>query len=238
MTKQNSAPKFIQGLPRQLLTEYLGSTFLMIAAIAPTIFFYQVLDSHIAVAIMANAIAVAFVLYALIELFGNISGAHFNPVVTMVMAFERKFGAAKFIFFTLVQIIGGITGLILTHLMFYNEVGGLLFISTVARNDYIYFGEIIGTFILIFAILALVKQKNSRTPQIIGFLVGGLIMATSSTMFANPMVTIARMLTNSIVGIRPFDGLMFIVMQFAGGLLAYVVYRIMFSKRNSETEEI
>jgi len=219
---------------KELLAEFLGSTFLMIAAVSPMILFYQVLESHIGVALFANALTVAFVIYALIEMFGNISGAHFNPVVTMVMAFERKIGALKSLMFILFQIAGGIAGTILTHLMFYGEVGGLMFVSNVVRSDYIYFAEIIGTFILVFAILVLVKQKSAKISSVIGLLVGGMVMATSSTMFANPQVTIARMLTNSVVGIRPLDGLMFIAMQIIGALLAYAVYRIMFSEKEEQ----
>ena len=225
----------------ELLAEFLGSMFLVIAAISPMILFVDVLESHIGVALIANALAVAFVLYALIEIFGNVSGAYFNPVVAIVMAFEKKCGgmgctsrrciALKTLLFIPIQIIGGIAGIALTHLMFYGEVGGLLFVSDIVRSDYTYFAEIIGTFILVFAILALAKTKSSRLPLIIGLLVGGQIMATSSTMFANPQVTIARMFTNSIAGIRPFDGLIFIVMQLIGALLAYAVYKLIFSKK-------
>jgi len=225
----------------ELLAEFIGSMFLVMAAVSPMILFVEVLETHIGVALIANALAVAFVLYALIEIFGNVSGAYFNPVVAIVMAFERKCGgmccisrrciALKTLLFIPIQIIGGVAGIVLTHLMFYGEVGGLLFVSDIVRNDYIYFGEIIGTFILVFAILALVKTKSSRIPLIIGLLVGGQIMATSSTMFANPQVTIARMFTNSIAGIRPFDGLIFIAMQLIGALLAYAVYKLIFSKK-------
>jgi len=217
----------------ELLSEFLGSMFLMIAAISPMILFYSVLEAQKGVALIANALAVALVLYALIEIFGGISGAHFNPVVTMVMAFEKKIGAAKSLLFVLIQILGGIAGIMLTHLMFFNEIGGLLFISDITRSDYIYFAEIIGTFILVFAILMLVKQKSNKIPGVVGFLVGSQIMATSSTMFANPQVTIARMLTNSVAGIRPIDGLVFISMQLIGALLAYAVYKLIFSRREA-----
>ena len=217
----------------ELLSEFLGSMFLMIAAISPMILFYSVLEAQKGVALIANALAVALVLYALIEIFGGISGAHFNPVVTMVMAFEKKIGAAKALLFVLIQILGGIAGIMLTHLMFFNEIGGLLFISDITRSDYIYFAEIIGTFILVFAILMLVKQKSNKIPGVVGFLVGSQIMATSSTMFANPQVTIARMLTNSVAGIRPIDGLVFISMQLIGALLAYAVYKLIFSRREA-----
>jgi len=214
-----------------LLAEFLGSMFLVMAAISPMILFYSVLEAQNGIALVANAIAVAFVLFALIEMFGSISGAHFNPVVTIVMAFEKKIGALKATLFIIFQIIGGIAGTILSQLMFFREVGVLVSVSETARNDFVFFGEIFGTFILLLAILLLAKAKSNKTAIVIGFLVGGQILATSSTMFANPQVTIARMFTNSVAGIMPLDGLIFIAMQFIGAMLAYVVYRLAFSKK-------
>jgi len=210
----------------ELLSEFLGSMFLVMAAISSIILFTVVLDSHISVAIVANAIAVAFVLCALIEMFGPISGAHFNPVVTVVMAINKGIAAGKAALFIIVQVAGGIVGTVFSHLMFYEEMGGVLFVSDKVRNGHVYFGEVVGTFILVLAILVLVELKSARIPIVIGLLVGGQLMSTSSTMFANPQVTIARVFTSSISGIRPFDALIFIIMQFIGGFLAYAVYRI------------
>jgi glycerol uptake facilitator-like aquaporin len=217
----------------ELCAEFFGSMFLVIAAISPMILFVSVLESSVSVAVLANAVAVAFVLCALIEMFGSISGAHFNPIVTMVMVLEKKVSTTKATLFVLFQIIGGLAGTALTHLMFKNEVGGVYTISDKVRSDYIYTAEIIGSFILVLAILMLVNNNSNKISIIIGLLVGGQIMATSSTMFANPQVTIARMFTDSAAGIRPIDGLVFIAMQIIGALLAYAVYRLMFSKIES-----
>jgi len=214
----------------ELLAEFIGSMLLVMAAISSIILFTVVLDSHISVAIVANAIAVAFVLSTLIEMFGPISGAHFNPVVTVVMMIHKNITAGKAVMFIIVQIIGGVLGTIFTHLMFYDHMGGVFFVSDKVRGGHIYFGEVVGTFILVLAILVLVKVKSSKISIIIGLLVGGQLMSTSSTMFANPQVTIARIFTSSISGIRPIDAMVFIVMQFVGGLLAYAVYRLMFLK--------
>lgn len=214
----------------QLSAEFIGSTILMIAAVSPIILFAEVLESHIGVALVANAIAVAWVLFALIEMFRPISGAHFNPAVTLAMLLDKKISGLKAAMYILMQVLGGILGMIMAHIMFYDEVGGLFFISQVERGDFNYFSEVIGTFILVFAILLLVKIKSSKIPIVVSLLVGGLVMSTSSTMFANPQVTIARMFTSSIVGIRFTDGLVFIVMQFLGATLAYLVYKLVFSK--------
>jgi glycerol uptake facilitator-like aquaporin len=216
----------------ELTAEFSGSMFLVTAAISPIILFTEVLESHIGIALIANAIAVAFVLGTLIEMFAPVSGAHFNPVVTFVMLIDKKITALKAAAYITVQIIGGVLGTVLTHLMFYNETGGFIFVSENTRT--VYFSEVIGTFILVFAILLLVKVKSNKLSIFVGLLVGGQIMSTSSTMFANPQVTIARIFTNSASGIRPFDAMIFIAMQFIGGLFAYAVYRFMFPKSNKE----
>jgi len=215
-------------LCKELMAEFLGSAFLVMAAISPMIFFTYVLGADKGVALIANALAVAFVLFALIEIFGPVSGAHFNPVVTMVMLLEKKIHAPKAAMYVLFQFAGGIMGTVLSHLMFLGEVGGVLFVADTPRSGHVFFGEIFGTFILVLAILMLVKAGSSKIAIIIGLLVGGQIMATSSTMFANPQVTVARMFAGTSVGIRPADGLAFVVMQVVGALVAYGVYRLFF----------
>ena len=221
----------------EIVAEFLGSMFLVMAAISSMVLFTNVFESNKAMAVLANAVSVAFVLIALIEMFGRVSGAHFNPVVTAVMLFEKQIGKSKATLFIIFQIIGGITGTALTHLMFLDEFGGMLAVSNNIRNDYVYFSEVFGTFILVLAILMLVKTKSNKISIIVGLLVGGQLLATSSTMFANPQVTIARMFTSSVSGIRPMDGLIFIAMQIIGSLLAYAVYKLIFSKNDYITEE-
>lgn len=214
-----------KAVSRALIAEFLGSMFLVMAAISPVILFTHIFDAPKGVTILANAVAVAFVLCALIEIFGSISGAHFNPVVTMVMLFEKKIEAAKAALYLVAQFVGGIVGITFSHLMFFEDIGYLFAASENSRSGYVFFSEIFGTFILVLAILLLVKAKSSKVSIIIGLLVGGQIMSTSSTMFANPQVTVARMLTNTPPGIRPLDGVVFIAMQIIGALLAYAVYK-------------
>jgi len=205
--------------------------FLVMAAVSPMILFANVLESGYGIALIANALAVAFVLCALIEIFGPVSGAHFNPLVTMMMVFEKKIRIAKAAAFVLCQFAGGIAGTAASRIMFFHEAGAVLAISQNVRNEYVFFGEVFGTFILVLAVLMLAKAGSTKTPIVIGFLVGGQAMATSSTMFANPQVTVARMLTTTPAGIRPADGAVFIIVQFSGALLAYAMYRILKEKR-------
>ena len=226
-----------QALLGELVAEFLGSMFLVMAAVASMIMFAEIFEATKAVAVLANAIAVAFVLCALIEMFGGVSGAHFNPVVTMVMLLEKKLMATKAALFMLFQFVGGVVGTALSHLMFLDDVGSILAVSDNVRNDYVFFGEIFGTFILVLAILLLVKAGSNKISIIVGLLVGGQLMSTSSTMFANPQVTVARMFTDTVSGIRPIDGVIFIAMQIIGALLAYTVYRLVFANKTHETEE-
>ena len=226
-----------QDFVSELGAEFIGSMFLVMTAISSMVMFTAVFDAPKSVAVLANAISVALVLIVLIEIFGPFSGAHFNPIVTMIMTLEKKIGVAKVALFMLFQFAGGIAGATLSHLMFFDRVGSLLATSDNVRNDYVYFGEIFGTFILVLAILLLVKIGSKKISIIVGLLVGGQLLATSSTMFANPQVTLARMFSPTASGIRPFDALVFIAMQVIGALLAYGVYRLVFAKKKLEEEE-
>ena len=225
-----------QGTIRELLAEFIGSMFLLTVVNGVAIMFSSHLDGDSMNVILTSAIAVPAILFVIIELFGPISGAHFNPVVTMVMFFEKQITAIKSIQYILAQLLGGIVGIMVSHLMFYHESDGLLFISEVARPDFNYFSEGIGTFMLVFAVLALTKTKSDKATFVIPLLVGGNILATSSTMFANPQVTLARMFTNSVAGVRPVDGLAFIAMQVIGAILAYIVYKLLFKRRTEDIQ--
>jgi len=210
----------------ELIAELLGSMFLVMAAISPIILFRSVLHSSIEIAVIADALAVGFVLCALIEIFGPISGAHFNPAVTFAMLLSKKIELAKAGLFVVFQIIGGLLGTLASHLMFFNQVRKIVAVSVIERSNYVFCAEVFGTFILVLAIFLLVKAGSTKLPIIIGLLVGGQLMATSSTMFANPQVTIARMFTYSDAGIRPIDGLVFIAMQLIGAFLAVMVNKL------------
>jgi glycerol uptake facilitator-like aquaporin len=209
----------------ELMAEFLGSMFLTMAAITPMILFPNILESSIGLAVIADGLVVAFVLFALIEMFGAISGAHFNPVVSITMRILGRMPTEKTVLYITTQIIGGLTGLLATHGMFFHQIPKLIEVSSNQRSGGAYLGEIFGTFILLLSILLLVQQENPRIAPVIGFLVGGQLMATSSTMFANPMITLVRIFTYSAAGIQPLDSLVFIMMQMIGMVLAVFVWR-------------
>ena len=129
------------------------------------------------------------------------------------------------------KIGGGFTGMIFSHLMFYHEMPRLIAISEVTRTGGNYFAEILGAFILILAILMLVQRRSKKISIVVGLLVGGQLIATSSTMFANPQVTLARMFTYPAAGVKPIDGMVFILMQSIGAVLAVPVYRTVYRTR-------
>lgn len=218
-------------IKQALFAEFLGSLFLLLVVNGVIIMFDATLGGDGRDLVITSAIAVPAILFVIIEIFGPISGAHFNPLVTLIMYFEKKISATHSFLYTIAQLLGGMMGLILSHFMFYSESGGLLFVSEVVRTDFTYFSEIIATFMLILTILILGKTKTDKVSFIIPLLVGANILATSSTMFANPQVTFARIFTNSPAGVRPVDGLVFILMQTLGTLLAYFVYRWCFAKQ-------
>jgi len=194
------------------------------AAIAPIILFRNILESSISIAVLADSLAVGFILFALIEMFDFISGAHFNPAVSFSMAILKKIEWSKAIAYMIFQVMGGLIGMIITHLMFFNDMKKLIVFSNICRSNWIYSAEVLGTFILVLCILLLSQKKSSRIALVIGLLVGGELIATSLTMFANPQVTIARIFTYSEAGIRPLDAIWFIIMEFTGALLAVITW--------------
>ena len=210
----------------EILSEFLGSMFLTIAAVSLMIMFPETLDSSISFAVLVNGIVVAFTLYVLIEVFSPISGAHFNPVVTLAMTQLNKIESDKARLYIVSQIFGGIAGILISHLMFFHEIPILLTISQVQRSGGNYIGEIVGTYVLLLSILLLSKKNSPNLSLGVGLLVGGQLMATSSTMFSNPMITLVRTLTYSVAGIRPADAVVFIAMQFISMVLALRTFEI------------
>ncbi len=215
----------------QILSEYVGSLFLVMAAISPIILFHQALEAGIGMAVLADALAVGFILFALIEIFGPISGAHFNPAVSLAMALDGKIGWKRASIYVLAQVAGGLTGTVFSHLMFYHKIPKLIAVAEVSRAGGNYFAEILGTFILVLAIFLLVHHQSDKLSLVVGLLVGGQLIATSSTMFANPQVTLARMFTYAAAGVTPIDGAVFILMQLIGAGLAVLVFKVVTKRR-------
>ena len=151
--------------------------------------------------------------------------------VTVAAAICGTMSWGRAVLYVPMQIVGGLTGMIFSHLMFYHEMPRLVAISEITRMGGNHIAEILGTFILILAILMLVQRRSKKISIVVGLLVGGQLIATSSTMFANPQVTLARMFTYSAAGVKPIDGMVFILMQGIGTGLAVLAYRAVFRIR-------
>ena len=160
---------------------------------------------------------------------GGISGAHINPAVTIAMMASKNMKVKTGVLYIIVQIIGGICGTIVSHAMF---LGSDFFqwavISDATRSGGPYFSEFVCTFALVLTIYGCMYKQSTRPGLIIGLLVGGFIITTSSTMFANPQVTIARIFTWAIAGVRPIDAFVFVIAQIAGALSAVGVAAFLF----------
>src|SRR6056300_324969 len=205
------------------LSEYIGSTFLLMIVVGSGIMGQSLTDNN-ALVLLANTIATGAGLTVLIWMFGNISGAHFNPAVSMIMYANNELKAKELGGYCLFQVSGAITGTLLANYMFGLD---LLQFSTNSRTGInLYFSEMIATFGLLLVILRVRTLKFELTAPAVGLYITAAYWFTSSTSFANPAVTIGRMLTDTFTGLQPENVLLFIVFQLIGAFLAYLVNKL------------
>lgn len=204
-------------LTRSLAAEALGTLFLVTTVVGSGIMGETLAAGNTAVALLANAIATGVMLVVLIMMFGPISGAHFNPAVTVAMMFRGDCETKTGMLYIVVQIVFGILGTLLAHLMFDLE---LVQWGTHARTGLgQWVGEIVATFALIFTILACLAHRPEAVPYAVGLVITGGYWYTSSTSFVNPAVTIARQFTDTFASIRPQDVPVFVLIQIVMGLV-------------------
>ncbi len=211
----------------RLVAEGLGSFFLFATVIGSGIMAETLAGGNVAVALLGNTMATAAMLFVLITMLGPISGAHFNPAVSLVMALRRELAWLDVLPYTLVQIGFGILGAWAAHVMFDLPV---LQTSVKARTGIgQWTGEAIATFGLILTIIGTARHRPQWIPASVALYIAAAYWFTSSTSFANPAITIARSMTNSFSGIAPADAPMFIVAQLLGALLAAKVSSLLFA---------
>jgi glycerol uptake facilitator-like aquaporin len=173
-------------------------------------------------ALLANTLATGAALTTLILIFEKISGAHFNPAVSLSFALQRRLSWKDFSFYTAAQITGGICGTITAHIMFNLP---LITEATQARTGSgIWIGEIIATFALMATIIGCLRTRIEALPYAVGFIIMAGYWYTPSTSFANPAVTLARTLSDTFAGISPEDAPAFIAAQIIGATLATLVF--------------
>jgi glycerol uptake facilitator-like aquaporin len=206
-------------LRKRLLAEFLGTAGLLIVVVGSGIMGETLSQGNAAIALLANSLATGAGLYALIQTFGPISGAHFNPAVSFVEWLWKKMNTQDFIFYVAFQIFGAIIGVYLAHAMFGHAIFQL---STHDRSDLRFLlSEITATFGLITVIALSGKRNVEATPTAVALYITAAYWCTSSTSFANPAVTIARSLTDTFSGILWTGAPAFIVAQVTGAMLAY-----------------
>ena len=205
------------------LSEYIGTTFLLMIVVGSGIMGQSLTDNN-ALVLLANTIATGAGLTVLIWMFGNVSGAHFNPAVSMIMYANNELKAKELGGYCLFQVSGAITGTLLANYMFGLD---LLQFSTNSRTGInLYFSEMIATFGLLLVILRVRTLKFELIAPAVGLYITAAYWFTSSTSFANPAVTIGRMLTDTFTGIQPENVLLFIISQLIGTFLAYLVNKL------------
>ena len=210
-------------LARRITAEFLGTLFLLAAVVGSGIMGDRLSSRNVAIALLANSIATGAALTALILAFGPISGAHFNPVVTLADAWQGETVWRDVPPYIAAQIAGAIAGVAIAHLMF----GETLFrASTHARSGS---AQLLSEFIATFGLLAVIwgcsRPRPSGVPYAVGAYIAAAYWFTSSTSFANPAVTLARAMTNTFAGIRPSDVPGFILFQIAGAFAASLLFR-------------
>ena len=210
----------VPDLARRLAAEALG-TAILVATVVGSGIMADRLTNDVALSLLGNTIPTGAILVVLITILGPVSGAHFNPAVTMVFALRRDIEPIAALFYIAMQILGGIVGSFMAHAMF--ELPIIEVSRTIRTGSGQWIAEVVAAFGLIFTILAGLRFR----PDAIGWLVGLYITAaywfTASTSFANPAVAIARSLSDTFAGIRPLDLPGFIIAELVGALLAMAI---------------
>lgn len=221
-------------LTPRLCAEFLGTAFLLMATVGSGIMGERLSGGNVAIALLANSIATGAALVTLILTFASISGAHFNPVVSVADALSGGIARAEILPYCLAQAAGGIAGTISTHCMF-----GLptIALSRHARSGPAqFYAEVVATFGLIAVISAGAKLRPAAIPLSVGTYIAAAYWFTSSTSFANPAVTLARCITDTFAGIRPQDVPAFVLAQILGASAAFLLFRWMIRARiNAES---
>lgn len=207
---------------RRLVAEGLGTAFLLAVVVGSGIMAEQLAGGNVAIALLANAIATGAGLIALILMFGTISGAHFNPVVTLSEAWQKNIPATDVAPYIAVQIVSAFAGVAAAHLMFGEP---LFFASQHVRTGAAqWWSEFVATFGLLAVIIGCSRSRPSATPFAVAAYITAAYWFTSSTSFANPAVTLARAASDTFAGIRPTDAPGFILAQLLGAAAATVVF--------------
>jgi glycerol uptake facilitator-like aquaporin len=205
-------------LPRRVTAEALGTALLLATVVGSGIMAQRLSGGNVAVALLGNTLPTGAILMVLILIFGPLSGAHFNPVVSAAFAARRDLAWHDAAFYVAAQVAGGIAGVWLAHMMF--DLAPLQISQTVRSSPGQWLSEAVATFGLLLTIFGCLANAPASIPFAVGLYITAAYWFTASTSFANPAVTLARSLSNTFTGIAPTGVLAFILAQFVGGLIA------------------
>ncbi len=209
-------------MQRRLFAEWLGTLFLLAVVVGSGIMADRLSGGNVAVALLGNTIPTGAILVVLILIFGPISGAHFNPAVTLAFLIRGDISGRDAAAFVAVQILGGIMGVFLAHIMFEEPVFMTSLTARTGLSQWV--AEFVATFGLVATILGCLKAKPEAVPFAVGLFITAGYWFTSSTSFANPAVTIARTLSDTFAGILPEHAPAFIIAQALGATVATLVF--------------
>lgn len=215
----------------QLAAECLGTGALVCTVVGSGIMAENLAGGNVAIALLGNTIPTGAILFVLITMLGPISGAHFNPVVTMVFTLRKELTASKAGAFVMAQILGGIIGCWLANYMF--ELDIFQISEKVRTGPSQWVSEVTATVGLLLTILVCLRSKPEAIPTAVGLYITAAYWFTSSTSFANPAVAIARIFSNSFAGIRPQDAALFILCQIVGALLALAISHLLLEEEKA-----
>jgi glycerol uptake facilitator-like aquaporin len=212
---------------RKIAAEAIGTALLLAAVVGSGIMAERLAGGNVALALLANALSTGAMLIVLVLVFGPVSGAHFNPAVSLVFAIRRELPLGQLVQYVLAQMVGAIIGVMCAHAMFEQSV---LQVSGTARSGPAqWLSEWVATFGLIGTILGVSKGRPGVAAYAVGLYISAAYWFTSSTSFANPAATIARSLSDSFAGIRPIDVPPFVVAEVVSAVFAAVFFSWLFA---------
>lgn len=225
----------ISDLRQKLAAEFTGTGFLVGTVVGSGIMAERLSDGNVALALLANGVATGAILAVLIIMFAPISGAHFNPAVSLVMRLNGTIGTSEFLAYITSQVVGGLVGVMIAHAMFAEML--FQFSGTERNGAPQWLAEVVATFGLVLTILLTLRSRPEAVGACVGLYIASAYWFTASTSFANPAVTIARAFTNTFSGIRPLDVGPFLLAEIIGAVLALYAARLLLARSAPASEE-
>ena len=224
----------MHNLSRKLFAEFFGTAFLLATVVGSGIMAERLAEGNTAVALLGNTIPTGTMLVVLIVVFGPVSGAHFNPAVTLAFLIRKEIGITLSVAYMLFQLVGGVMGVWSAHLMFEEEL--IQYSSKVRTGPAQWISEVIATFGLLMAILGGLRWRPAFVPYSVGLYITAAYWFTASTSFANPAVTFARSFSDTFSGILPDHMPAFIISQLIGAVLATLIFGWLFKIKDKVSD--